>query len=632
MKPIEIEEAISQRSVDNALARYAKAAKQPMKPLVIVGRINAHSGYGQIAIEYARGLERLGVPVLIRATAIDHEAPEDIKRKLVQTVQEGEWELVIHPPGFAPTPGKRTVFYTMWEVSNLPKGTLPLLNKAEAIIVPNHQCARDFITNGVTPPVHVVPMGINPDIFRFVPAPKGDPFVFGTGGSGARKGINDVVDAFLDMFAGNDHVRLSIKISPDDPEGTMKPVTDSRITVVKERWTEQQMADWLASMNVFVSASRSEGWGLIQHQAMAVGRPLIAIQHSGLAEFFDRSCGYPLDHSLEVCQEGTYKGGIWAVPNMQDLRFAMKQAVICREEQRIKGENASAVASRLTWRNACSQLADRLEEIGVIQRHSTANFVRENLTPPTANAFYHSGNLGDVIYALPAIRAYGGGELIIGPSQNRTSPCAVPIDVIQFKKFLPLLKLQPYLKSVVWREYYPMGEIGHDLNKFRDLWNDWKARCELGIHNLCHAHFETLRTTMLGPLQPWIETPDVIKTDRIVIHRSMRYNQSQTMWMQLVRQFRKDLLFIGLEDEWRNFKVNFGNVSFWGVSDFLEMARIIAGAKAFVGNQSFPMAIAIACGQKVFQEVWAPSPDCIFNRWHFKRHDKNAVKEIGEWL
>jgi ADP-heptose:LPS heptosyltransferase len=46
----------------------------------------------------------------------------------------------------------------------------------------------------------------------------------------------------------------------------------------------------------------------------------------------------------------------------------------------------------------------------------------------------------------------------------------------------------------------------------------------------------------------------------------------------------------------------------------LDLARVIAGAGVFIGNQSAPMAIALGLGKNVIQECWQANPNCLFRR------------------
>lgn len=242
------------------------------------------------------------------------------------------------------------------------------------------------------------------------------------------------------------------------------------------------------------------------------------------------------------------------------------------------------------------------------------------------NAYYHSGNLGDLIYGLYAIQADGGGRLLMG-DKIRNAKDFPPTTRAQWEMLQPLLAVQPYLASVGWRDYYPAGEIKVDMNVFRDWWLNWPLREWKGIHNLCQMQFYYLGIPhKFEPSDIWLDVPNHIETGRVVIHRSPRYQQSDEMWRELMIEFPDKLLFVGLQEEHAEFERQFGKVSFWKVADFLEMAQLIAGAVCFVGNQSFPMALAIGMGQAVYQETYSRSPDCVFARTNFQS-DKGGIKQ-----
>lgn len=250
------------------------------------------------------------------------------------------------------------------------------------------------------------------------------------------------------------------------------------------------------------------------------------------------------------------------------------------------------------------------------------------------DVYYHSGNLGDIVYALCAIKLRGGGKLIIGPSQNGTSPCSVPVTNTQFNAFLPLLKAQEYLTEVEFSETYPKSGVV-DLNTFRNDWNNWHLRQSKNIHTLCRMHCHTLGVIdQFQERRSWMRCHNPIFTDRIIVQRSARYRSEKGFpWQALAKRYAGRMLFVGLETEWKEFQGTVSDrISFWRVRDLLEMAQLVAGAKCCVMNQSFPLALAIALNRPVVVEEWEKSPDCRFDRDTYFGHAGKSEASLLKWI
>jgi hypothetical protein len=236
------------------------------------------------------------------------------------------------------------------------------------------------------------------------------------------------------------------------------------------------------------------------------------------------------------------------------------------------------------------------------------------------SGFVHAGNCGDIIYSLAAIKAHGGGKLILCPQQRGTAVCAVPITKEQFDLFHPLLSAQPYLTEVTYQDKHP-GDAIHDLNRFRNLWVNTNYRKKMSVDTLCKCHFLELGIVdKFLDSETWLSVENPIETGRFIVHRSPRYNAPSSgpeafPWPQLVKTHASQMMFVGLEHEYEKFQRDWNTkLSFWKVRDFLEMARLIAGAKGCIMNQSFPLSIAIGLGQKVMVEACPRSADTRFKR------------------
>jgi hypothetical protein len=225
--------------------------------------------------------------------------------------------------------------------------------------------------------------------------------------------------------------------------------------------------------------------------------------------------------------------------------------------------------------------------------------------------FGHSGDLGDIIYSLPTIRAVGGGTLYLYHTPGKTSH---GMTVEKAESLRSLLMLQPYIKDVVW---CPDGHEDHNLNGFRDHYRGLRnlADCHLATHGLGPEHRE----------RAWLQVDAPVTDFPVVLHRSQRYHNNAFPWRAVVEKYRGKAVMVGFTAEWELFCREFGHVPYVHTANLLEVARIIAGCRLFVGNQSSPEAICEGLKQNKILEVSTQVPNsCMFKRL-------GAVYAVDSW-
>lgn len=203
--------------------------------------------------------------------------------------------------------------------------------------------------------------------------------------------------------------------------------------------------------------------------------------------------------------------------------------------------------------------------------------------------FYHAGDLGDVIAALPAIRQLGGGRIIIGPGYCRES-----MKGARFEAIKPLLMAQPYVTGVEWREERPSRAF--DLSVFRQNYRRGESLAHLQARHLGVDNLD---------VAPWLTAPrNAAYRNRVVFARSPRYHNGFYPWFALIKNY-PDALFVGSADEHDSFQREFNRrLERVPTADLLELASLLASARLFCGNQSCPWWIAAGLGIPVFQETW----------------------------
>lgn len=855
-----------------------------MKRLTFIGDINVFTGYGQHAIQIIRGLKKVaGVHLAIRPLSVStqyEDIPIDIAERIVSCIQPEPWEILLRTPNFGPTPGKRTAYVTMNESTRISDASKTFLNSATVVIVPSRWNAVSFSACGVNAPIRMVPLGVDPELFHYCPFPNeiNDLCVFGSAGRTAngrdRKGIIDSIEAFLTALPFEEDARLNVKVFPDCD---VPEVSDPRVKIVRSYLSEEKMADWFAGIHCFLSAAKGEGWGLMQHQAMAIGRPIISVCFGGVAELFDEQSGYPVPFRMDPAKEAWKGLGHWAQPDRDGLISQIRNVYAHRRQAMERGFAACQKVRDLTWDNSNRKLAEVLEEFGAIEygtvhryftgrrsfnygviaylpprgighteiflknieeyppvsqmvflsdgdwresvkipsptqwfKHSNqiAGYVflkaleeaeargwdrfvyletdcrvkggawdailsekldpksqiaaghmaicnpkafpslpgypiskqipfdevpgtilcqgdpdgkpvvfvngapavysvaaLRKLFPPTEPAhiavynrfpiqdrslgelafdemgrdgamskfvhvpqilatagetihllptriealekgtvnaihpiknrwrpapeegysFYHSGDMGDIIYGLKAIALMGGGNLVLGPEYKWLYQPRATITREVFGLFESLLGWQPYLENITFSAKMP--KVSYDLNEFRTFWMERK-KLKIDIENLAEIQCYTVGIEGFFDGTPWMIAPEK-RISPIIIHRSSRYQFDRFPWRSILSKF-KDVCFVGLPEEHQKFVDQFGRVPFYQVKDFMDMASVINGADWFIGNQSFPCSLAIAMGKRVYQETFPESPDCVFSGPGFYNQE-TPIEEI-RWM
>jgi len=206
--------------------------------------------------------------------------------------------------------------------------------------------------------------------------------------------------------------------------------------------------------------------------------------------------------------------------------------------------------------------------------------------------FKHSGKAGDIIYALPTIRALGNGanadllvalDVPVGETGPESAAGGIMVDRRMFDMLTPLLAEQPYIRSIA---PYSGERVDIDLDVFRD---SPLPLDRLGISRWYFYFFGI--TADLS--KPWLRVnPDRSFGDTVLLSRSARYRNHSLDFRFLQRQPR--LVFVGLEEEFRDMQRQIPRLEWAPVRDFLQMARMIAGCRLFIGNQSFPFSLAEA--------------------------------------
>lgn len=224
--------------------------------------------------------------------------------------------------------------------------------------------------------------------------------------------------------------------------------------------------------------------------------------------------------------------------------------------------------------------------------------------------FKHFGLIGDIIYAIPAMQVLAQGRKIHlhlqinQPSMYKKGMKHGNKDKILTEKSVemlaPLILAQPGFAAC---DILTSQRIDFDMDYFRKYPFDYNKG------HICRWYFQTYGVTAdLG--RPWLHvTPNTSYKDEIVIARSFRYRAPGISYAFLSQY--PNTSFVGLKDEYEDMKQQIPSLKYKAVNSFLELAEIIAGCRFFIGNQSFPFALAEGLKVKRALEVYFECPNVI---------------------
>ncbi len=283
--------------VDDLEAGYtagAAAHTEPTTPLAVRwrGDFDAISSLARINSEVVR---RLGDGFTVDIAADDRPARTTAPPRPAAVEVRHQWPPRFDDPGLG-----RLVLIQPWEFGSIPRDWVEPLQDVDEVWVPSDFVRDMYVGDGVPPDrVHVVPNGVDLDVYRPAgPVRRLAPddvcvFLF-VGGTIYRKGIDVLLAAFEEAFAGRDDVLLVIK---DVGAGTFysgmnvgdelrrREAAGANVRMLSDDLDDEGLAALYRGADVLVHPYRGEGFAMPVLEAMACGRPVLVTGGGPTDEF-----------------------------------------------------------------------------------------------------------------------------------------------------------------------------------------------------------------------------------------------------------------------------------------------------------------------------------------------------------
>jgi len=293
--------------------------------------------YGDLGISISETLTKHGYIINNRNLYPDMESmPYSTKSILLAT-----------PYSFLKTNSEKTIGFTMFDATGIPKSWVQRCNTMDQILVPCTSNVDAFKLCGVTAPVEYIPIGVNTDVFNPYAFDEGIEPLYYFGHENLYKGvkrafkflvINDgspkknnqmILDAFREEFCqeiADNEIYLIFNI------GSLGSDMKGVININKPSLDDRDLARLIYSCNSVISASSGEAVDMPVLQGMALEKPVIVSEGFVHSECVTHDTGYmiAIDQWVPAHQlDGEFDpddigDSLWVMPDLKSLKEKMR--------------------------------------------------------------------------------------------------------------------------------------------------------------------------------------------------------------------------------------------------------------------------------------------------------------------
>lgn len=234
--------------------------------------------------------------------------------------------------------------------------------------------------------------------------------------------------------------------------------------------------------------------------------------------------------------------------------------------------------------------------------------------------FYHSGEIGDLLYGLKVIQFLGKGDLYSHVALNinfnpHTEACAFPnkmFDERMYNFVKRLVLRQPYINKF---EYGIPDKIDYNLNDFRKfIFYTFDTSFDELYYRVCN-----LVADPNDGYDPWLEC-DAKTLAPISVIRTNGANRTipNYPWKLIVQKYKDQMVFLGTKPEYEQFTEKAGGkkIQWFDSSDMLSICEVINGAKLHMGNSTSITVCAEGLKKNLIFEEAAPRKGYHWHQYH----------------
>jgi len=306
------------------------------------------------------------------------------------------------------------ICYNVYESTLQPQNFFDhILNKWDYFWCPSEWQKQCMIKQGFPAErIMVVPEGVSDEFFPVLNL--ADVFTFAIVGKWEyRKSTEEMIKCWLEVFPYNEFPNIKLLLSVDNPfdrENVNKKIenlnnlNDSRIEILHFP-SRNEYIKRLQQSHVFLSCSRSEGWGLPLIEAIACGIPSTCLDYSAQIEFAKEVSHMVKLKEMRPIPKELFFPGEYGEPDFDDFKVKMKYIYdnwfVCRNKA-LAG--SKIIKQKFSWKNSAKIAFKHLLEIEK-NHNKTTNI---NISPISADI-----NINFIDGAYFDIFSTSGNEYIV---------------------------------------------------------------------------------------------------------------------------------------------------------------------------------------------------------------------------
>ena len=214
--------------------------------------------------------------------------------------------------------------------------------------------------------VHVIPLGVDMDIFKPATPRNSDKTIFFNCGKWeVRKGHDFLIDAFKIVEKHDPNVELWMMCtnpfnSPEEENKWKMAYNHPKVRIIPRAETQQEVYNIMSQVDCGVFPSRGEGWNLELLEMMSCGKHVIATDYSAHTEFCsEENSGLVPIKEVEPAYDGKwfFGQGNWAkIGEHQIFDLGLKMQHFIENRKGTVNQAGIETAKSFSWKNSAEEI------------------------------------------------------------------------------------------------------------------------------------------------------------------------------------------------------------------------------------------------------------------------------------